>query len=231
MLTLSNLTVGFGPRILLRSACATLRRGELVALLGRNGTGKSTLLRAIAGLQAPLSGQILFDGTSVFAGDAAARSRTAALVGTERVRVAHLRVREVVELGRAPYTPWNGRLSAGDRIVVSEALETVGATALAERPMSALSDGEAQRVMIARALAQATPLVLLDEPTAFLDLPSRYELMALLGRLAHEHDKCVLFSTHDLEIARQAADRLLLIDPPVLEESTADDVLERFMNR
>ena len=142
-----------------------------------------------------------------------------------KVRIANLASRDVVGLGRAPYTDWLGRLRPGDRAVVDRALNLVGMGGFADKPMDRLSDGEAQRVMIARALAQDTPVILLDEPTAFLDMPNRYELCTLLRRLAHDEGKCIFFSTHELDIALTLCDAVALIDPPRLHLLPTDEMI------
>lgn len=212
MISLDHLSLGYGNRALIADASTSLPPAQLTALLGRNGTGKSTLLRTLAGLAPPRSGTITI-------GDKALNlppSRLVAYVGTGRVRIPNMSCRDVVGLGRAPYTDWLGRLSPADSAAVDQALDQVGMTSFAFRPLDSLSDGEAQRVMIARALAQATPVILLDEPTSFLDIPARNDLCRLLRSLAHSQGKCILFSTHELTLAQHYADRLLLIDPPSL---------------
>lgn len=145
-------------------------------------------------------------------------------VTTERVRIPNLRCEDVVALGRAPYTNWIGRVQEQDKAIVERSLELVGMAAFAGKTMDRMSDGECQRVMIARALAQDTPIILLDEPTSFLDLPNRYELCTLLRRLAHDHRKCILFSTHELDIALSLCDSIALIDPPVLRYLPTPDM-------
>ncbi|MEZ4635407.1 MAG: ABC transporter ATP-binding protein [Caldilineaceae bacterium] len=169
-----------------------LRRGELVCLLGPNGAGKSTLMRTLAGLQPALGGSILLDGDAP--GDLTARemARRLSIVLTERVDVGNLSAQELVALGRHPYTDWWGNLTPHDEEVVRWAVRAVGAGALAERPILELSDGERQKVMIARALAQEPLLILLDEPTAFLDLPRRVEVMGLLRALARHTGRAIL---------------------------------------
>lgn len=216
MIRLENLTLAYGAHTLIECATAEVPRGALTALVGRNGTGKSTLLRAIAGLGAVAGGRIMLDGVSVSALRPEQAAQAVSLVTTERVRIADLRCRDVVALGRAPYTNWIGRMQQADRAVVERSLELVGMTDYADRSMDRMSDGECQRIMIARALAQQTPVMLLDEPTAFLDMPNRYELCTLLRRLAHDEGKCVLFSTHELDIALALCDYVALISPPEL---------------
>lgn len=214
-LELEAFSVGFGSRRLLEDCDARFPSGTLTALLGRNGSGKSTMLRALSGLGA-YSGRVLVDGCDASSLSPRCHAHSIAFVGTGRLRVPALTCRVVVSLGRTPYTGWTGRLSHSDRIKVAQAMEAVGVQHLAERNVDTLSDGEFQRVMIARALAQDTKVIILDEPTSFLDLPNRHELCSLLASLAHTMNRCVLFSTHELDIALSLADRIALIDTPRL---------------
>lgn len=231
-ISLKNITLSYGPRTLLQEVSAEIPPASLTAFIGRNGTGKSSLLRVIAGLDRATHGEVELCGRPLASLTTAQRATTVAFVTTDKVRIADLRCEEMVALGRAPYTDWIGRLDDTDRAAVRRALETVGMADFARKPMSTLSDGECQRIMIARALAQDTPVILLDEPTAFLDLPNRYALAALLGRLAREEGKCILFSTHDLDIALRLCDEVLLIDTPKLHclpasEMAASGLIER----
>lgn len=225
MIRLNDLTIGYGHRILLQHASATIPAGELVALVGRNGTGKSTLLRAIAGLGERLGGEIRLDGHSLETLSPQQLATTVSFVTTERVRIPNLRCEDVVALGRAPYTNWIGRVQEQDKAIVERSLELVGMAAFAGKTMDRMSDGECQRILIARALAQDTPVILLDEPTAFLDLPNRYELATLLRRLAHDEGKCILFSTHDLDVALSLCDSVALIDTPSLHHLPAGEMV------
>lgn len=209
-LHLNHIAAGYDDP-LIREGNATLEGGQLVALLGRNGAGKSTLLRHIAGLLPLLSGEVLVEGKVIHNMDERKRAKLISVVSTRKSRIPQLTAREVVSLGRSPYTNHMGKLSTNDRTIVQEALELVGINHLADRYVHQISDGENQRVMIARALAQDTPVILLDEPTAFLDLPNRYDLAILLRHLAKERDKIIIFSTHDLDIAFQLCDHLMLI--------------------
>ena len=214
---------------------ATIEKGKLTALIGRNGTGKSTLLRAIAGLNRRYSGRILLDGRPAADTRTAEMARTLAFVTTERTRIANLKCEDVVAIGRAPYTNWIGRMQKADTEIVMRSLASVGMEDYAERTMDRMSDGECQRIMIARALAQSTPIILLDEPTSFLDMPNRYELCSLLARLAHNEGKCILFSTHELDIALSLSDRIALIDTPGLhcmptEEMRRSGYIERLFS-
>lgn len=192
--------------------------GEMVALIGGNGVGKSTLLKTIAGFQPPVAGELKIRGRSVLDIHAGELAKIMGFVSTEIVRVTNLTVGELVGLGRFPHTNWMGQLDEADKKIISEAIRLTGLPGYENRQVSRISDGERQRVMIARALAQDTPIIVLDEPTAFLDLANRYEVVHLLHRLANEQGKCILFSTHDLSIALTLADRLwMMLDDRMVE--------------
>ena len=226
MIRFQSLSLGYGSRILIDSLSATVKRGELTALVGRNGTGKSTLLRAITGLGERIGGDILLGDKSIDSLSTAELATMVAFVTTDKVRIANLRCRDVVALGRAPYTNWIGRMQEQDEETVMRSMELVGMSDYADKPMARMSDGECPRIMIARALAQQTPIILLDEPTAFLDMPNRYELCTLLQRLAHEEQKCILFSTHELDIALALCDSIALISPPQLHLLPTEEMVK-----
>lgn len=209
---LSGFSARYGSHTILDNVDASFNSGETTALIGRNGTGKSTLLRAIAGLNNRYTGTVLIDGKDIRTLRGPQMARLVAFVTTQRTRVANLRCRDVVALGRAPYTNWIGHMQEADKTIVDNALERVGMTGYADRSMDTMSDGECQRIMIARALAQDTPVMLLDEPTSFLDLPNRYELARLLSGLARDSHKCIIYSTHELDIATAHCDSIALID-------------------
>ena len=235
MIQLSNISLAFGERTLIEGATTRFECGEMVALLGRNGTGKSTLLRAMAKLGDIAEGEILVDGKSIADIDIRTFARLVAFVNTERIDIDSMRAYDLVAIGRSPYTDWMGRLTKEDRAIIERAMQITGVDKLAERMVETLSDGECQRVMIARALAQDTPVILLDEPTAFLDLPNRYELCTLLSRLAHDEGKLILFSTHELDIALSLSDSIALVDTPRLvhmptSEMISSGNLERLFN-
>lgn len=216
MIRFENLSLGYDNRTLIDSLSGEVCRGHLTALVGRNGTGKSTLLRAIAKLGEIRGGDILLAGKPLSQISPAEMATRVALVTTDKVRIANLRCRDVVALGRAPYTNWIGRMQEQDNAIVEQSLAAVGMSNYADKTMDRMSDGECQRIMIARALAQQSDIILLDEPTAFLDMPNRYELCTLLRKLAHEENKCILFSTHELDIALELCDSIALIAPPQL---------------
>lgn len=205
-LELKRFSLLCGSRMLLKDVDACWPRRHLTALLGRNGAGKSTLLRAIVGLNPDYEGTIKVDGNDIRNISSTMLARSLAMVTTERIRVQSLSCFDAVAMGRAPYTGWRGMLTETDREIVARALSTVGMSSFADRMLDNMSDGERQRIMVARALAQDTPVLLLDEPTSFLDLPARHQLCDLLRRLAHSGDKCVIFSTHELDLALKYAD-------------------------
>lgn len=221
MIELVNLTVGYGKRILLDNVSACIGKGRITALLGRNGAGKSTLLRIISGMDSPMGGSVRLNSIPVEDMSRRMLSKTVSFVTTERIRIPNLYCRDIVAFGRAPYTDWVGRMSDSDYDAVNRSLERVGMSEYAYKTMDCMSDGECQRIMIARALAQDTDIILLDEPTSFLDLPNRYELVCLLKSMAHDENKSILFSTHELDIALSLCDSILLIDSPDIHYETS----------
>jgi iron complex transport system ATP-binding protein len=215
-------------RLVAKELDATLRQGELVCLLGPNGAGKSTLIHTLAGALPPLHGSVLIEGLPTQSFSSRDLARHLGLVLTQKVAVGMMPVEKLVALGRYPFTDWAGRLDDADKRAVDQAILNTGIGPLANRPFCELSDGEQQKVMIARALAQEPRVMVLDEPTAFLDLPRRVELMHLLVRLAHEGSRAVLMSTHELDLALRYADRLwLLRSGGPIEEGTPEDLVLR----
>lgn len=215
-LLLENLSTGYaeprGRRTVSSELNLGIASGEVVMLMGPNGSGKSTLMHTIAGLLPPLSGQVKILGRSLARLGRKEVAQALSLVLTERVEGGNMTVWDVVALGRYPYTNFFGKLQREDEKMVSEAIEQSHLKGMEQRLIAELSDGERQRVMVARALAQDTPLILLDEPTAHLDLPSRLDLVLMLRRLAHELGKSMLVSTHELDLALSWGDRLWLMD-------------------
>jgi iron complex transport system ATP-binding protein len=214
MLSARQLTVGYdgkrGP--VLSNLDFTIAPGAFVCVLGRNGAGKSTLMRTLAGLQRALSGHAVLDGREISMMPARERARDISVVLTERLTSPGLTVQDVVELGRQPFTGWHGTLGPSDAAAVADALTMAGANRFIGHRFDDLSDGERQRVMIARAIAQTPKLMILDEITAFLDLPGRVEMMALLRRHARTSGTIVLLSSHDLDLSLQLADSVWLLD-------------------
>ena len=237
ILTVRDLSVGYrnGNQqvTLLNHLDLSLEKGKLVALLGQNGAGKSTFLRALTCDENPLGGTIEVNGENLMEMSQKNRSRLIGLVSTERIQAGALTVTELVGLGRQPHTGFLGRLDDEDREVVHQAMVDAGIIGKANEYMASLSDGERQKAMIARALAQQTPIIILDEPTAFLDVASRIETMRLLQTLAHERGKAVLLSSHDISQSLMLADELWLIttDRQVLTGTPHDLVADGAMNR
>ena len=223
-ITTNRLTVGYRGHRVVEDISLSLPCGRLVCLLGPNGAGKSTLLRTLCGFQPPIEGTVTISGSDITTMSAAEVARLVSVVLTDRPLTPSLTAAEMVGMGRAPYTGFWGRLSDDDRRLVSEAMTTVGIAQLATRRMGQLSDGERQKVMIAKALAQHTPVIVLDEPTAFLDYPSKVAVMKTLARLAHDEGKTILMSTHDLELAAQLGDELMEIENKHIRKITADEV-------
>lgn len=237
ILTTHDMAVGYGQgnkrTILLSDLNLSLEQGSLVALLGKNGAGKSTLLRALTCDSLPISGSVEIDGKPSDEISKRDLSRLIALVATERIMGGAFTIRELVALGRQPHTGFLGRLSRHDDEVVWQSLEAVGIAHKAEQHVAQLSDGERQKAMIAKALAQETPIIVLDEPTAFLDVASRIETMKLLHSLAREQNKAVLLSSHDISQSLLLADELWVItqDREVVTGSTEQVVMSGAMDR
>jgi iron complex transport system ATP-binding protein len=198
---------------------------EMIGIIGRNGIGKSTLLRTLTGIQRAISGTIFIRGQEISKISRSDRARLISYVSTEAVNVQNLRVMELVSMGRFPYTNWFGKLTRVDHDIIDDSIEQTGINQLLEKPVYQLSDGERQKVMIARALAQDTPVIILDEPTAFLDLPARHETIRLLNNLSRNKNKLIIFSTHDLSIAMDEVDKLWLMTDEGLMEGAPEDLL------
>ena len=225
VIRLSHLSVGYSPSLpVVSDINAVVRSGQLTCLTGENGIGKSTLLKTLTGFLPKLGGELLLDDREVGTFSQRELARQVSIVLTQKPVVQNLTVEEVIGLGRSPYTGFFGRFHDADRTVIAEALASVGIEPLRNRMIQTLSDGERQKVMIAKALAQQTPVILLDEPTAFLDFPSKAETFRLLQRMAHDRDKLILLSTHDLELAVRFADCLLEVKDRSLHRVSADEV-------
>ena len=224
-----DLYVGYRKRrsdfSLLEGISIDIHKGQLVAVMGRNGTGKSTLLRTICGLQRPLSGSIMIQDVPISSLSLSLKSRMVSFVSTEPAHVSHMRITDLVALGRTPHTGWFGKLSSADRIIISDAIAATGLTEKQDAFIDEISDGERQRAMIARALSQDTEIIFLDEPTAFLDVINRYDIFHLLHKLTREKDKTIIFATHDLQLALSEADRILLLDNKNLVHGSPEDLL------
>ncbi len=224
MIELKDLSLSVPDRLLSTVDNAIIPDSSLTALIGRNGTGKSTLLRAIAGLNENYKGEILIDRTPIVRLKPKDIAKAISFVSTGRPRIDNMTCVDLVATGRTPYTNWIGRLTKDDDLIVAQSLDAVGMTSYSNKCINTLSDGECQRVMIARALAQCTPVILLDEPTSFLDMPARYELCDLLKLLASEKNKTILFSTHELDIALNIADNVALIANGTLSVQASNEL-------
>ena len=209
---LSDVTTGYRGKPVTRDINAYLQAGELTCLLGPNGAGKSTLLKTLSAFIPPLTGEITIEGVNIRKISASMLARSIAVVLTRRPATMNMTVEELVSIGRSPYTSFFGGLHENDREVVDKSIRLVGIDDLRTRNVNTLSDGERQKALIAKALAQQTRIIFLDEPTAFLDYPSKVEIMQLLYTIAREENKTVFMSTHDLELALQIADKIWLLD-------------------
>ena len=213
-----NLSIGYNKNIIQRNLNLEATPSSLISLIGTNGTGKSTLLRSLATLQPILSGTILINGQDINRLHHQERAKKISVVLTDVINVQHLSVFELVAMGRMPYTSWSNHLSDKDNDIVMNAIANVNLAHKAHNMVNELSDGERQRASIARALAQDTPLILLDEPTSHLDMPNRVEIMLLLRRLADNQQKTIIISTHELSLAFQSSHQIWLLskESPIL---------------
>lgn len=217
ILTTSHLSIGYKTKNSVISIAENLnlnlQEGKLIALIGANGIGKSTLLRTITGIQKPLYGDVFLSDRKITSYNPLELAQNLSIVLTEKLPPSNLTVFELVALGRQPYTNWIGTLSDNDINKIHEAMELTQISHLAAKKHYEISDGQLQKVLIARALAQDTPLIILDEPTTHLDLLHKVALFKLLKKLTHETGKCILFSTHDIDMAIQLSDEIIIMTP------------------
>lgn len=210
-----NLSIGYATKkdriVIAENLNLNLEQGKLIALIGGNGIGKSTLLRTLCGIQPPLSGEVFLKEKALLTYSPLALAQQLSLVLTEKLPPSNLTVYELVSLGRQPYTNWLGKLSEDDKAQINRAIELTQIAALTEKKHFEISDGQLQKVLVARALAQDTPLIILDEPTTHLDLLHKVSLFKLLKKLSQETNKCILFSTHDIDLAIQLADEMIVM--------------------
>lgn len=225
VLSAANLDIGYPHRLIIPSINASVFRGEFVAVIGHNGTGKSTLLRTLAGLRKKLGGEVRINGTDT---SEMSRREFACMVGyvsTEQVNAPDMKVYDLVALGRFAYTNWMGNITGEDKRIIFDSIGKVGLSGQVYRNLGELSDGEKQRAMIARVLAQDTSLLIMDEPTAFLDIKNRHEIIHLLKTLASSGEKTVILSTHDLQSAIGESDKIWLLTDGALEEGAPEDLV------
>jgi iron complex transport system ATP-binding protein len=217
-----DLNIGYAskesPVVIAKDLNIILKRGKLTALIGENGIGKSTLLRTITGIQKPLSGTVHLNQKNIHELDNLKLAQNLSVVLTEKLPPSNLTVFELVALGRQPYTNWIGKLTRQDIEKINEALSLTQISHLASKKHYEISDGQLQKVLVARALAQDTPLIILDEPTTHLDLLHKVALFKLLKKLTQETEKCILFSTHDIDMAIQLSDEMIIMTPEKVEQ-------------
>lgn len=225
-----NLSIGYSGKeknVVASAIGLSLEKGKLISLIGANGIGKSTLLRTLTGIQKPLSGHVLLNQKDISQYTPLALAQQLSLVLTEKLPPSNLTVFELIALGRQPYTNWIGKLTKEDLSQVNAAMELTQTSHLSQKKHYEISDGQLQKVLVARALAQNTPLIILDEPTTHLDLEHKVSLFRLLKKLAHETGKCILFSTHDIDMAIQLSDEMIAMFPgSVIQGTPADFVAD-----
>ncbi len=215
ILSTSNLTIGYASKkeniVIAENLNLKLQEGKLVTLIGANGIGKSTLLRTLCGIQKPLSGSVLLNDKDILKCEPLSLAQNLSLVLTDKLPPSNLTVFELVALGRQPYTNWLGKLSDIDLEKVNQAIELTQIQHLSNKKHHEISDGQLQKVLVARALAQDTPLIILDEPTTHLDLLHKVSIFKLLKKLSEATNKCILFSTHDIDLAIQLSDEMIVM--------------------
>lgn len=231
ILQASQISIGYSHKkestIVSSNIDITLEKGKLTALIGANGIGKSTLLRTITGIQKPLSGTVSLNGKNIHELDALTLAQNLSVVLTEKLPPSNLTVFELIALGRQPYTNWIGKLTDEDIVKVNEAMELTQISHLAAKKHYEISDGQLQKVLVARALAQDTSLIILDEPTTHLDLLHKVALFKLLKKLTQETQKCILFSTHDIDMAIQLSDEMIIMTPETVVQDQPCNLISK----
>lgn len=226
---LESLVIGFitgnRKKILLPPLSARAEKGELISVIGKNGIGKSTLLRSLAGIQDTLGGKIIYNGKELAGYQGSELARLTGYISTEQIKVSNMTVYDLVALGRFPHTNWIGTLDQEDISVISEAMKKTSVLEYSDKYVAELSDGERQRAMIARLLAQDAGIFLMDEPTAFLDIRSKFEIIHLLHGLSHSAGKTIIFTTHDLDLALRHSDKMWLISDSGIKEGAPEDLM------
>lgn len=226
---IESLLIGFGSgnriKPLLPPLSATGGKGELISVIGRNGIGKSTLLRSLAGIRNILGGQVYYNELEIGSYNGSELARIIGFISTEQVRVSNMTVYDLVSLGRYPYTNWLGTLTSDDTRCITEAMEQTSVLQFSGRYVAELSDGERQRSMIARLIAQDSEILLMDEPTAFLDIRSKFEIVHLLHHLAHSKGKTIIFTTHDFDLAIRHSDKIWLVLDDGIRQGAPEDLM------
>ena len=230
LLICENLSIGYFQKkteqIIAKNINLTFKKGKLISLIGANGIGKSTLLRTLTGIQKPIEGSVFLNNKKIQNYSAIDLAQNLSLVLTEKLPTSNLTVFELIALGRQPYTNWIGKLSDEDKIKINHAIQITNIEHLVNKKHYEISDGQLQIVLIARALAQDTPLIVLDEPTTHLDLVHKVSLLRLLKKLTLETQKCILFSTHDIDLAIQLSDEIIVMTPENIVQDNPCKLIE-----
>jgi len=231
ILSTSNLSIGYSTKkekiVVAENLNLNFESGKLIALIGANGIGKSTLLRTLTGIQKPLHGNVFLKGKDIQSIEALEFAQNLSLVLTEKLPSSNLTVFELIALGRQPYTNWLGKLSEDDLQKVNHAMELTQIVHLANKKHHEISDGQLQKMLVARALAQDTPLIILDEPTTHLDLLHKVAVFKLLKKLSKETNKCILFSTHDIDLAIQLSDEMIVMTGNTVEQDQPCNLISK----
>lgn len=224
MLELKNLSIGYKANVLHKAIDLRLESSKVYGLIGLNGVGKSTFLRSVIGLQEILTGEVIFDGEKIGEISSEEMAKKVSVVLTHRPEIGHFSVEEIVKMGRAPYQGWRSKLDETSKNIVDRAIQEVGLEDIREKDVMELSDGQFQRVMIAKALAQDTPIMVLDEPSSFLDLNAKIQLYELLELLAKKHQKTILLSSHEIQLAEKHVDEFILMTKENIEQIPSNNL-------
>ena len=234
ILTTSDLNIGYSNKknyksnvVIAENCNLTLKEGKLIALIGANGIGKSTLLRTLTGIQKPIEGNVFLHSKNIQSYSNEDLAKNWSIVLTEKLPPSNLTIFELVALGRQPYTNWIGKLSPSDLSKIEEAIQLTQIEHLVDKKHFEISDGQLQKALIARALAQDTPLIILDEPTTHLDLLHKVSLLKLLKKLTKETGKCILFSTHDIDLAIQLSDEMIVMTPQNIVQDEPCNLIQK----
>jgi iron complex transport system ATP-binding protein len=230
VLEIQNITIAYRNKSIIKNSSLTLNEGSLTALLGRNGSGKSTLLNSIAGFLKPSNGNIFICNTNIYKCTAGTKSKLISYLDSSQLYLQNIIVKELVAFGRYPYTNLFAAFSENDKLITNSSMELCGINNLAERYFNELSDGEKQKVLIARAITQNTPVILMDEPTSHLDFIARKETIKLLKKLCTEKNKTIIFSSHEPELCMEFANNILITSNNAVKEANKNEALEILIN-
>lgn len=226
-LKIAALSIGYNNKSIVNTIEISTKNTQLIGVIGRNGKGKSTLLKTLAGLLPPIAGQFVFNDTDIFSLSEKEKAKLISIVSTTKTAIGGIKVSDFVAFGRYPYTNWLGINKKEDEIVIADAIQLCNIHHLSDRYYDELSDGEKQKVNIARAIAQNTPLIILDEPTVHLDLINTVEVLKLLKQLTENHGKTIVFSTHQIEYALQICGEIWLINNDKIEAFSPTELINK----